>query len=337
MKRFRMELRPLLGSCCLLFSLVVFTIPLAQAQDVPSDDALERLLEKVDPKKNDPPKSGESPEKTKAVKPDKPAAGAKPGTGSDTAAKPKGDSQKPKDSGVPADSELDKLLEKLGETKDEPKSPESMKGRGQGEPDQKPESDAGNGADQADGSKPKSEDGLAPDKKPIDEHLEELTGIKRKKQRDKKQDPESGAMSQTVKKMREVEKRLSDEDTGDETRGKQKEIIKDFDQLIAQAKQAGGSSGSGKPQRGTQQAGNKQGNPGEKPGSTGSGTGAVMPKKPDMKSVLARSKDEWGHLPPELRGEMENVFKEDALPSRKTLIDRYYISVTRKSTGNRGE
>ena len=62
-----------------------------------------------------------------------------------------------------------------------------------------------------------------------------------------------------------------------------------------------------------------------------------MPKKPDMKSVLARSKDEWGHLPPELRGEMENVFKEDALPSRKTLIDRYYISVTRKSTGNRGE
>jgi hypothetical protein len=62
-----------------------------------------------------------------------------------------------------------------------------------------------------------------------------------------------------------------------------------------------------------------------------------MPKKPTAKSVLAQSKDEWGHLPPELRGEMENVFKEDALPARKTLIDRYYISVTRKSTTTRGD
>jgi hypothetical protein len=34
---------------------------------------------------------------------------------------------------------------------------------------------------------------------------------------------------------------------------------------------------------------------------------------------------------------MENVFKESALPTRQSLIDRYYISINRKSTSNRGD
>ena len=45
---------------------------------------------------------------------------------------------------------------------------------------------------------------------------------------------------------------------------------------------------------------------------------------------LAGGKDIWGHLPPELRQEMENVFKEDALPTKEDLIRRYYLSVAKQ-------
>ena len=327
-----------IGTFCLLGSLMLGAGPQARAQDTPADDALDRLLEKVDPKTKDTPaqpRPTNTPKPGDAVKPGDQAKGSvTPGTENP---KDKAQGQKPGDSGKVEDEELDSLLEKLGESKDEPKAKkEKPKGGGAGEPGETPPAPGG-GEGQPGATKPESGDGLSPDKKQIDEHLEELSGVRRKRSQDKKQDPSSGPLGQTVKKMREVEQRLGKEDTGDETRGKQKEIVKDFDQLIAQAKQAGSSGSSGKPQRSTQQAGNKPGGPGDKPGSTGSGVGPAMPKKPDAKSALADSKDEWGHLPPELRGEMENVFKEEALPSRKTLIDRYYISVTRKSTGNRGE
>ncbi|MFO0891052.1 MAG: hypothetical protein U0790_18145 [Isosphaeraceae bacterium] len=39
--------------------------------------------------------------------------------------------------------------------------------------------------------------------------------------------------------------------------------------------------------------------------------------------AMAGGKDIWGHLPAELRQEMENVFKEEALPAKEDLIKRY--------------
>ena len=53
--------------------------------------------------------------------------------------------------------------------------------------------------------------------------------------------------------------------------------------------------------------------------------------KPENKRSTAGGKDAWGHLPPELRQEMDNVFKEDPLPSREELIRRYYLSVSQKN------
>jgi hypothetical protein len=44
-----------------------------------------------------------------------------------------------------------------------------------------------------------------------------------------------------------------------------------------------------------------------------------------------QGKDEWGHLPEELRQEMANVFKEEYLTSKFDLIKRYYQSVSQKS------
>ena len=51
---------------------------------------------------------------------------------------------------------------------------------------------------------------------------------------------------------------------------------------------------------------------------------------PSNRHSLAGGKEVWGHLPPELRQEMENVFKEDALPTKQDLIRRYYMSVARR-------
>ena len=44
-------------------------------------------------------------------------------------------------------------------------------------------------------------------------------------------------------------------------------------------------------------------------------------------------KNEWGHLPPELRTQLENVSREEALPAREELIKRYYMSLNKKNRG----
>ena len=63
------------------------------------------------------------------------------------------------------------------------------------------------------------------------------------------------------------------------------------------------------------QAGQKPGNkPGQTPGSTAGGAPAQKPAKPSDQHATAGGKDVWGHLPAELRQEMENVFKEEAAP-----------------------
>jgi hypothetical protein len=135
--------------------------------------------------------------------------------------------------------------------------------------------------------------------------------------------------------MREVEQRLGEEDTGEQTRKKQEEIVKDLEQLIKLARQAARNQ---QRQRGMQQAGQRnQGQEQANPDNPREGTGPMKPRKPTARSILAENKDIWGHLPPELRREIDNLFNEDALPKRRTLIDRYFLSINRKSTGNREE
>ncbi|MBI1830505.1 MAG: hypothetical protein HYR84_03530, partial [Planctomycetes bacterium] len=145
----------------------------------------------------------------------------------------------------------------------------------------------------------------------------------------------NGPLAEAIKKMREVEKRLSQPDTGEETRKRQGEIVKDLDNLIQQIKNAQGQ-GQGKGQRMSrrvQQAGkpgDQQGQPGS-PSNTGSGVGPQKPQKPLTAKAIVGDKNEWGHLPPELREEMMNVFKEQPLPKRERQISRYYESVSKKS------
>ena len=62
----------------------------------------------------------------------------------------------------------------------------------------------------------------------------------------------------------------------------------------------------------------------------------MKPANPNNKSVLFNGKDSWGHLPPELRQAMDNIFKEEPLPDRIDWISRYYLSVNKKGQ-SRGE
>lgn len=276
----------------------------AQESKPGADEALDNLIEKLT---DSPPSKPEAKPAKEEAKP-KPSgeAGSKPGPGGDVA---------------PQDQELDSLLEKLGESKDEPDAADSKKPQA-----------GGDGQDKNDRSKsaqPKP-DQLGKKDQELDERLEELTGRRKKKKQDS-DDEGSGPVSEVVKQMREIERRLGKPDTGKETQEKQKQIIKRLETMIEQARQSGSSSSSRMKTRQVRQAGQKPGGSqqGREAGTNSGGAPLAKPAKPNNPRSLAGGKDIWGHLPPELRQEMENSFKEEALPDKIELIKRYYLSVSK--------
>src|SRR4029079_1263025 len=79
--------------------------------------------------------------------------------------------------------------------------------------------------------------------KDLDEHLEELLG-RRKKKKEQEEEDGNSPLGKVVKEMREVEGRLGKPDTGEETRKKQAEIVKNLDGLIEQMRRMSSSSQS---------------------------------------------------------------------------------------------
>ncbi len=134
--------------------------------------------------------------------------------------------------------------------------------------------------------------------------------------------------------MREVERRLSQPDTGEETRKKQEQIVKRIETLIEQARTSSQSQRRQRQNR-PMKPGEQPGEPQDQPGENGGNAPFTKAAKPENKRSTAGGKDAWGHLPPELRQEMDNVFKEDPLPSREELIRRYYLSVSQEEPGPR--
>jgi hypothetical protein len=236
-----------------------------------------------------------------------------------------------------ADQDLDKLLEDIaGPREDAPRTKAERPKPGiPGMPGDKPP------APRTPPDDPSARKLAEPDKK-LDLELERLLGRRRRTPpkdgqagqggqpqpgEGQGQDEEDSPLGKTIKKMREVEKRLGQRDTGSDTRKRQEDIVKDLDQLIAQARRAmAKSQGQGKTQRETQQAGNQPGSqPGQQEGAsnTGAGVGASRPKTPT---------NVRGNLPPALRQEMENIFREEPLPTRSDRISRYYEAINRKSS-----
>ena len=76
------------------------------------------------------------------------------------------------------------------------------------------------------------------------------------------------------------------------------------------------------------QQGNQPGQqPGDQPGALAQGARPMKPAKPTSQHSTSGGQGAWGHLPPELREEMENSFKETGLTSKLEMIDRYFLSV----------
>ena len=317
----------------------------AQETGKSNDEALDSLLEKLSepgaktrktetsagkPAKeaNQRPKS-EAAKKagTSKPKPDSPPQ-AKP------AAKQAGKPAKPSSSGSSdvssKDKELDQLLEKLGETRDEPAAEDRTRGRRPPGEDAEPSQPSTGKSDQAKSkSKPGANNpGLEGKDKELDERLEEFAGKKRKKNQSDQQ-AGTGQLGQIIKEMRDVEQRLEKPDTSEDTQGKQKQIVKKIETMIEQIRQ---SSSSGMAMRQVKQPGGKPGSqqPGQTPGANAQGAPPSKPAKPSDRHSPAGGKEVWGHLPAELRQEMENVFKEDALATKEDLIRRYYLSVSKR-------
>jgi hypothetical protein len=221
---------------------------------------------------------------------------------------------------APKDEALDNLLEKLGETKDAPTAP--------GRPAAKPEDQPAPPPPPPDGP-----DALSGKAKDLDEHLEELLGRKKKKPPQEGKPPQgTGQLDEAIKKMREVEQRLGKPDTGDETRRKQEEIVKNLDSVLQKMRTMQGQ-GQGKIFRTVRTNAPQPGNqPGQNtPGAQAGGAPKSRPERPTDQHSLANAKDEWGHLPPDLKTEMDNVSQEKPLPKKQELISRYYLSVAKKS------
>src|SRR4051794_34810726 len=317
---------PFAARLALALALTFVGASAARAEEPPKkDDALDRLLEKLD----EAPAPGAKPA---TEPPDAP----KPAEAEAAKARPGADKEPAKGNGkgdvAPKDQALDSLLEKLGETQDRPEAKDerragpSMPGEDKDKEKDKDTAEGGKGNEPM----PPKADELSGRDKGIDERLEEITGRKRKK---KGEDEEQGGpLSQVIKEMREGEKRLSEPDTGEETRKKQGEIVKNLDQLIEQMKNSSAQS-KGQKTRLVNMPGQKPGSqqPGQDPGSNPGQAPNMKPSKPESKHALANGKDEWGHLPPELRQEMDNVARETMLPSKEELIKRYYLSVSKKS------
>ncbi|AGA26206.1 hypothetical protein [Singulisphaera acidiphila] len=274
----------------LVATLLCGSLGLAQDPPKPADDALERLLEKLEGPKDD---------------------GDKPAT------------EKKQAEVAPSDKDLDSLLEKLGQTTDAPTPEDQPKRVGPGLKIPPPPADqAGKGK----GSE------LKGDAKGLDEHLEELTGRSaKKKDRKQEQGEPSGPLSKVIKEMRDVEQRLGKTDTGEETRKRQSEIVKNLEGLIEQMRESQSQSQSKKKAQLSMKPANQPGSKGgQEQGAMAKGTGASKPERPTDKHANAGGKDEWGHLPAELRQQMVNIFKEEGLPNKAEHIRRYYLSLSKK-------
>ena len=311
---------------------------LAQQPKPAGDDGLEKLLDKLEakdkadrPKAEDEKKSGDkkpgeaTPSKEESLEKLLEKLEAKDKAADQARSKDKPGDKKPGEV-APKDKDLDSILEKLGQTRDEPS------------PDDKKPNQPGNDGPPPPGGQPKPDD-LKGGEKDLDERLRELNGKKDKPKNDRPRKPEdeTGPLGQVIKEMRDVEERLGKPDTGEETRKKQGEIVKNLDAMIERMKNAPSQSMAMRMIREGKDQGPprppKNGQPGQQPGATADGAQKTKPNDP-MKGKIPSdlAKSIWGQLPASLRESMNNVLSEQALPSKEELIRLYYLSLGKKGS-----
>ena len=303
------------------------------AQDPGKDESLDKLLEKLE-NADKPRDSSTSDRKDSAKKEaDKKTDDKKPSDKKTDDKKPASpDQTKPKSDQGKVDSkdkDLDKLLEGLGQTPDKPAPDDKKPGGGQGKDDSMPPPNQGGG----------KKDNLKNNEQDLDQRLEEITGKKPKpkNQKERNASEESGPLGQVVKEMRDVEQRLCDTDTGEATRKKQSEIVKNLDKLIESVKNSPSQSMAMRMVREGKDPGQQKQNqpnpdPSQQPGAMAQGAQPTRPKDPNKPPpATGLDKSIWGQLPAQIRDLMGNAESETPLPARLELIRRYYLSLGNKS------
>jgi hypothetical protein len=315
--------------------LLAWNIPSpAQERGKSDDEALDSLIKKLAVPKAGPDRPAAKPEAKPSRDDARSEPKAKPAAPQSVQPGKSADARKPGSGEVSGkDKELDELLEKMGETKDRPQAPDRPASRPPGGEPGDRDQPGGGGKDDRSRNKAKAPDLQGKDKE-IDERLEEFAGKRRKKNRPD-QEEGSGPLGQIIKEMRDVEQKLGKPETGEDTQSKQKQIVKRIETLIQQVKQSGsqGQMAMRMVRQPGQMPGEQQG---QQQGANARGAPPMKPAKPPERHAMADGKDIWGHLPPELRQEMENVFKEEALPPKEDLIKRYYLSIAKQKL-QRGE
>ncbi|RUL88447.1 hypothetical protein [Tautonia sociabilis] len=146
------------------------------------------------------------------------------------------------------------------------------------------------------------------------------------------QEEESGPLSEAMRKMRDVEKRLAELDTGEQTREQQQRIIQEFDELLRRIRQIQQQQQQQQQQR-TEMAGQqpRQQQDQDPTGESNNQQNGAPPRTPEQNPALVNAKDTWGHLQDSLREVMGNVSRMMPLDGKRDLIERYFLSVAKKS------
>ena len=167
-------------------------------------------------------------------------------------------------------------------------------------PDERPRGGGGGGRSPT-ASRPPQKPGqtdrsrLSGKDKETDEHLEELTG--RKRRRRTTTDERSGPAGEIIKEMRDIEQKLGKPDTGEATREEQKKIVKQIETLIEEMKQSGQSSMGRMVMRRVRQPGQQPGQQqGQTDGCDGPGRAADRSRRKPTTQALHRRRQ--GHLGP---------------------------------------
>ncbi len=143
-------------------------------------------------------------------------------------------------------------------------------------------------------------------------------------------------LAQLATRMRQVEARLAQQDTSQETQAEQRQILDQLARLLEQARQqqASGQNKPGGSGRGTGQAGTGTGDP--TPGPPRDSTNRIEQgtrenmETADLKDLFRRI---WGHLPDKLRDQMQAPLSEQFLPKYERLIEEYYKRLAEERPG----
>lgn len=154
-------------------------------------------------------------------------------------------------------------------------------------------------------------------------------------------------MQAIVSRMGQSTQRLKQEDTSDVTQEIQRRIVLDIDTLIEAAKKQQGG-GQGQQQQKPQDAQKRQANPGQGQQGQHQDAGNQAAKASELPGGgvsaaqsngqdIRQKSSEWGNLPPRERDLIVNGSKEEALPSYKELVQRYYQALSELNRTQREE